>query len=364
MPETERWTEAFAGEGGEERSFRDLTYDRLLDGADSLPRGSVLLPDGSVVPGYPPIGRIHALGQGLARRFPDAFWAEEKIDGYNVRIARHGAGLYAFSRGGFVCPFSTDRLPDLLDPAIFDDEADLVLCAEIAGPDNPYLQGHPPQVTEDVALFVFDMLRKDTVGFLPQEERMARLDRYDLPAAPILGRYEPHETETVRELILTLDREGREGIVFKSDEDGGRRAKYSTARSNVQDIEAMSDALLDLPPEYFTNRLLRMALFMAEHGQRQNPEAERELGRAFLSGLLRATDMATRRGRVGHRFLCRFRERENACEFVDFLGGQSDPRAKFDDDVPRREGERWVVEFERIHPRMTGKLRQTLDEEG
>ena len=68
---------------------------------------------------------------GLRQQFPGYFWAEEKMDGYNVRVARVGDRVVAITRGGYLCPFTSDRLPDLLDLTIFEQHPDLIPCAEI-----------------------------------------------------------------------------------------------------------------------------------------------------------------------------------------------------------------------------------------
>ncbi|SEP08913.1 RNA ligase [Aquisalimonas asiatica] len=346
------------GKAVEER-FETLRYTRLVDSVDGYPRGSVILEDGTVIPGYPSIGRVQSLAAGLERHFGDAFWAEEKIDGFNVRIARYKDDLYAFSRGGFVCPFSTDRLPDLLDATILDDEPHLVLCAEIAGPENPYLEGCPPDIKEDVALFIFDMMDTATGHFLHQEHRMARLDYYTLPAARIFGRYGTQDVEPLRELILALDARGSEGLVFKAEREDVR-AKYVTGRSNIVDIALCGDQLLDLPPEYFTNRLMRLALFASEHGQMGDAALERQLGQAFIEGLGRAINRSREHGRVGIPFRCRFRRRRNAELFMAHMKATGGRRVHIAEDMPRREGDYWRLEFERELERMTGTLANTL----
>ncbi|MFV8834904.1 RNA ligase [Aquisalimonas sp.] len=339
--------------------FETLRYTRLVDTVGGYPRGSVVIDDGIVVPGYPSIGRVQSLAAGLERHFDDAFWAEEKIDGFNVRIVRHGDDLYAFSRGGFVCPFSTDRLPDLVDPAILDDEPGLVLCAEIAGPENPYLEGCPPDIKEDVALFIFDMMDTTSGHFLHQEHRMSRLDYYALPAARIFGRYRPMDVQPLRELILELDARGSEGLVFKAERDDVR-AKYVTGRSNIVDIALCGDQLLDLPPEYFTNRLMRLALFASEHQQMGDAALERQLGQAFLEGVGRAINRSREYGRVGIPFRCRFRRRRNAELFMAHMKATGGRRVHIAEDMPCWEDGYWRLEFERELERMTGTLANTL----
>ncbi|MEA5444998.1 RNA ligase [Gammaproteobacteria bacterium AB-CW1] len=341
------------------RQFQDIGYTRITDQIKKVPKGSVVLEDGSIIPGYPSIARIQALDPGLSKQFAGPFWAEEKMDGFNIRIFRHGEQVYALSRGGFICPFATDRMLDLLDEGIFQDHPDLVLCAELVGPDNPYLEGHSPQVQEDVGLFVFDMMEKNREGFLTQSRRMELLDQYALPRAEIFGRFTAGQRPEIADLILRLDEEGKEGLVLKP-EDQGQRAKYVTGRSNTYDFSVTGQGLLDLPPEYFTNRLLRMGLFMAEHGQQQDHERLAELGHALMLGLFRGIDISRRQSRVGSLYRCRFNRRDSADAFIRHIEETGGDRVKVYKGMPKRQGDYWLLEFERVHQRMTGFLNQAL----
>ncbi|MDQ2069775.1 RNA ligase [Natronospira bacteriovora] len=343
----------------ERLAFGGMAYARLTDEIRGVPKGSVVLPDGVVVPGYPSIARIQALDPGLGKQFDGPFWAEEKMDGFNIRIFAHEGEVHALSRGGFVCPFATDRMQDLLDPAIFEAHPNLILCAELVGPDNPYLEGHSPQVQEDVDLFIFDMMEQNREGFLSQEARMRYLREFNLPHAEIFGRFGPDDINKLGELILKLDEEGKEGLVLKP-EDQSQRAKYVTGRSNTYDFSVTGEGLLDLPPEYFTNRLMRMGLFMAEHGQQQDHERLSELGHALMQGLFRAIEISKDHNRVGSPFRCRFNQRENAYRFIQHIEDTGGQRVKVYDKMPRQEGDYWVLEFERVHQRMTGFLNQAL----
>lgn len=356
----EKLRQAFSSDKVQHLEFDGLAYERLTDSSGPVPRGSVRLPDGSVIPGYPSIGRIQTLASGLTRQFQGPFRAEEKMDGFNIRIVHHEGRLLAFSRGGFICPFSVDRVPEFLDPAIFDEKPALVVCAELAGPDNPYIEGAPPQVSTDIDLFIFDLMHRDAGGFLSLVDKHALIERYGLPAAADFGEFHPDQTEGIRELMRELDARGAEGVVFKSDAGDGTRAKYVTARSNIHDLELTSSALLDLPPEYFTNRLLRMALFMAENGQRGDRDLEWALGHSLLQGLFNAADSAGENGLVDHPFRCRFRDRANAERFIRFLKSTGGKHMRFPEDGLYQEGAFWVLEFRRVRDRMTSWLRHTL----
>ena len=339
--------------------YAALAYYRLLEPIAGYPRGSVVLPDGSVLPGYPSIGRIQSLEAGLPRQFHRPFWAEEKIDGFNVRILRWAGTIYAFSRGGYVCAFSTDRAPDFIEPAVFDAEPDLVLCAEIAGPDTPYLEGSTPRVERDVALFVFDLMRLGVPGFLNQTDKFALFERHGLPPAPIHGHFEPRDIDALGKLILRLDAEGAEGLVLKTD-DGRERAKYVTGGSCIADIRACAAQLLDLPPQYFTNRLTRLAIFLAEHPEMDRKATGHALGEALLAGLGEAVDKSRAQGRVGHVYRCRFREQASARRFIEHMRTTGGRHVRIGTEMPRREGDYWLLEFERVFDHMTGTLSSAL----
>lgn len=338
--------------------FAGVEYLRYADEFHGVPRGTVLL-DGVTLWGYPSIGRILALRTGLEEQFQAPFWAEEKIDGFNARIFRHGGEILALSRGGFICPFTTDRIRDLMDVRIFDDHPDLVVCAEVAGPDTPYMIGSPPFVTEDVQLFVFDMMRLNAQGFLTHDEKTALIGEYGLPAAPAFGRFTKDQWPAIRTLLLELNGQGREGVVFKEDSPRQRRCKYVTSDSSIQDIQATAHNMLQLPPEYFTLRILRLALFMQEEGIECDGEVHQRLGQAFLDGLFEAIEQFRREHRVYTTHRCRLRRKENAERLLTQIKRAS---GHMQVAVRRLEWENgyYVLAFDKVYPNMTGMFGHLL----
>jgi putative ATP-dependent DNA ligase len=333
-------------------------YLRVTDDLHELPRGSVIAGDRAVY-GYPHIGRILRLETGLAQQFEHPFRVEEKVDGYNVRIALLAGSVVALSRGGFVCPFTTDRLPDLIDLRLWDDRPDVVVCAEAAGPDQPYVVGHPPQVQEDVALFAFDLMQVSRHGLLPDEEADALLESYRIPRVARFGRFTAVDWRRVGELVRRLGAAGREGVVFKEMPPGGRRAKYVTGSSCIDDVLATVDNLPQLPAEYFTGRVLRLVLFLAEQGEDALPGARERLGEAFVDGLLGAVEAFRREHRVSHVHRCRLREKSSADRLIAHLRRAEGPIQVLERRL-EREGDHWVLEFEKVYTGMTGLLGHLL----
>ncbi len=141
------------GKGGiVEDEFEGIRYVRFRDSArGGFRRGTVVFENGDVVPGFPHIKRIVQLENGGVRRVfkgGEPFYVEEKVDGYNVRVVKVGRRILALTRGGgFVCPFTTERILDFVDEGFFRDYPDLVLVGgEMAGPESPYIVEGPPYV--------------------------------------------------------------------------------------------------------------------------------------------------------------------------------------------------------------------------
>ncbi|WP_204337701.1 hypothetical protein, partial [Klebsiella pneumoniae] len=63
-----------------------------------------------------------------------------------------------------------------------------------------------------------------------------------------------------------LNEEKREGVVLKEDSERDKRVKYITSYANLNDIRITSLNMLGLPADYYTNRLLRLVLFLEEEG--------------------------------------------------------------------------------------------------
>ncbi|MCP4867768.1 MAG: RNA ligase [Proteobacteria bacterium] len=228
---------------------------------------------------YPHIGRFFVLAEGIRANFTGAFSVEEKVDGYNVRIFRHRGRLLTLGRGGWICPFTMDRLPDLgeLDP-VFDAHPDLILCCEVAGP-NPYLRADPPRARDQLRLFVFDVMKVGGTSLEPVTVRDAILDQFDLPRVPVLGIYTPADVDAVADHVRALDAEGGEGIVMKSLTDRVR-GKYVTPSINLRDMEADAELIPELPGEFFESRLVRIALGIDGHADRGGRAAPRSRPRA------------------------------------------------------------------------------------
>ncbi len=362
VPDDELMQAAHDSGAVEHHETLGVAYQRFADSFRTVPRGTVILPEG-VMPGYPKIGRILSLGRGLAATFDGPFRLEEKIDGYNVRVAWSQGRILAFTRSGLVCPFTTDRLPDLVIPdrlnAFFAAHPRLILCAEVAGAANPYIDSHSVRVSNDVALFAFDIMALDREAFLPLAERDQLLERFGIPRVPMFGIFQAGDVERIRAIVRRLDDEGGEGVIAKHPHDPVR-VKYVTPSINVDDVRAEAPLEMELPPEYYVSRVVRMAIALRELGlERKRPELAAKLGHWLLAGFDRALSELERSGAVAKTFTCRVREEGTIDRLLQHLNaGSRTVRVK---ELGRRfEGDRWVVEFRKEFIRSTSILTSLL----
>ncbi len=165
------WNESLEGHSIVPDEFDGIAYYRIVKKVGELKKGTVVT-DSGIIYDFPRIARIMHLENGIKQAFDNPFYVEEKVDGYNVRIVKVLDQVFAFTRGSYVCPFSTDRLVDFFDyDNFFKKNPDLIVCGEIAGPESPYNRESPPYVTEDVSFFAFDIRTRNSDKQIPIEKR-------------------------------------------------------------------------------------------------------------------------------------------------------------------------------------------------
>lgn len=259
------WNESLEGHSVIPDEFDGITYYRIVKKVGELKKGTVVT-DSGIIYDFPRIARIMHLENGIKQAFSNPFYAEEKVDGYNVRIVKVQGHVLAFTRGCYVCPFSTDRLVDFFDyDNFFKENPDLIVCGEIAGPENPYNGESPPYVTEDVSFFAFDIRIKNSDRQIPMEKRYKLFDEYKIPTVKRFGKFIPSDIKDIKKYIQDLNEKGCEGLVFKPTEPSEKTVKYVTAGSCMRDMKVTSQLMTEYQAEFFTNRMLRSLFYLVEH---------------------------------------------------------------------------------------------------
>ncbi len=324
--------------------FDGICYCRVTKKVGALGKGSIVAKDG-IVFGFPSIARILHLENGVRNAYTQPFYVEEKVDGYNVRVARVQGRVLVFSRGAYVCPFSTDRIVDFFDvKKIFDDNPGMVVCGEFAGPDNPYNIEHPPYVKEDVRFFAFDLMMMNKPHKIPVDERYKIFDTYRIPTVRRFGRFSASDILALKRVVKELDETGCEGMVIKPTNPAEKILKYVTLGSCLRDINVTAPLMAEMASEFFTHRIIRAAMFIHEHGHSLEHEVFTQLGKVLLKPVHESVTKAAEGRLIDEKFLLRFREEKNIQRMMDHLYRC---KVKFDVLSKNKEDAYWHVKFAR-----------------
>ncbi len=335
-------------------NYDGVDYIRLKRDASGFLRGTVFI-KGMVIRGFQRIKRILSLEEGIKRYIKGAFYLEEKMDGYNIRVRRIGDRLFTFTRGGFVCPFTMDRVEEFIDPDFFSEHPHYTLCAEVVGPENPYNSEPVDFIKEDIEFFVFDIKGPDGKS-LPLEQRYALYERTGLRAVRRWGPFQAGDIETVRNIVVELDRNQREGIVIKS-VSGDEELKYVTASSCIRDIRATAHLITEIPAGFYIQRILRLSMIAREFGLKLEEPLFADTGRAFLEPLSESLEEVAGGERIKEFFRIRVNKRETIERLLLHLKkmGISAKVVSIE-----RRADKYAVTFYRSFPRGSRTLRRAL----
>ena len=280
-------------------------------------------------------------------------FAEEKIDGFNVRGIWTCGAVYALSRGGIVDAFSTEKLRELVPKKAFRER--VMLCGEMIG-NTPYTR---PADDFDVKYCIFDVYDLEDGDFISQEEKYGFLKEYRLEGVPRLGKFNRKtDLKKLRELALNVNKARKEGIVFKS-ENRGQVVKYVNPNADIEDIGNTVKQLFDMPIGYFNQRLLRSAMFVKEHGLDRGAYGK-ELGRAVYENFSRALGMLGKEGEIYDEFEIRVKNPAVWDELKSHMGKE----VRLEPVSRREEDGRTVIRFRKVYLRTSKKLREFVGGKG
>ncbi|MBI4214948.1 RNA ligase [archaeon] len=307
--------------------------------------------------GFPKIRRLYGLGSGLKRNFSSSFYAEEKMDGYNVRCARVGGSFTAVTKGGLPCPYSTQKLRKLDSSGFFADNPSLMLCGEVVGLANPYQTKSYPHA-RDFGFFVFDVRDRTSGRALPPEKRYQLLHKYGFTGVKVFGRYNARSGKKLLALVRRLGEAGGEGLVFKS-LDGQTQVKYTSSQSTNRDLRYAFRFPFDYAQAFFFRRLVREA-FQAHELGLQGAALRKEalkLGESILIPLVETIRMVARGKEVTEDFDLLVPSRDFGRAFVEHLRhlGVRASIAR-----TRKSGKQWRMRVKRHYPATNDKTRAYL----
>lgn len=340
--------------GKAEAMKEEINYIKFRSTYKGIERGTVIAPGRKIIWGFPHIKRIFTLEKGIKKNIKEnVVFIEEKIDGSNIRIAKIKGSIYAFSRGGFLDYFATEKSRGLGLEKFFEEHPKYVLCGEMIG-NTPYTK---PTKKFDVKLLVFDI--DDGHGnYLPCEMKYELLKKYNINSVPVLGKFSTDDFREIGKLVGQINRARKEGIVIKSE---GRLdvVKYVNTNADIDDIKNCAHLYFDMPSGFFNQRVLRSSFFIRDYNLDREKYAK-ELGSAYINGLIKALDIVS----SGRDIEEEFEILVNDANIWEKIRKHTGKEVKLTIIWKRKEGTKTRIRFTKTYLETTRKLRSYLNGKG
>ncbi|HMK53805.1 MAG TPA: RNA ligase [Methanobacteriaceae archaeon] len=275
-----------------------------------------------VVVGFPKIRRTLMLSPTLQDHFKDQVALEEKMNGYNVRITRVNSQIKAFTRGGYICPYTTKKANQIMDmDKFFEDHPQLVICGEMVGTDNPYVSHYYPEIGK-LGFRIFDVREKLTNTPLSVLEKRKLLEEYGLPPVRLFGIYDTAEAgQKVLEIVKELGKNNREGVVVKDPQMEIPPLKYTSSEAHALELEYAFSFPFDLGQAFLFSRIIRegfQSFEMKESDEEIKLRAQR-LGESILNPMLNTIKLIAREKIAAEDMVIEVDNPEEAEDFARYL---------------------------------------------
>ncbi|WP_048062469.1 RNA ligase [Methanococcus aeolicus] len=305
-----------------------------------IERGTILFLNENLdyIMGYPKIRRAMVLDPTLKNYFIDKIAIEEKLDGYNVRIAKiNNTEIVAITRGGRICPFTTKKALKFIDTKILNDYPDIMLCGEMIGLNNPYVPYYYPEVDnninyegdtsdnsndiENLGFYIFDIRNKETNKSLTISQKGELLKKYNLPHIQPIDIVNKEEISKIKEIILKLDHEKREGIILKDPDMVINPIKYTTHHTQCSDLSIAFTYMYDLGINFMFSRLVREGYQSIEFNENKEEMEQRakEIGESILYPMINTIKKVSKNETIREDFEIFMDNEEDLNEFLVYL---------------------------------------------
>lgn len=300
-----------------------LRFDKEIS---HIERGTVLYERDSsfeMINGFPKIRRAMVLDPTLKKHFIglQKVAVEEKMNGYNVRIATIKNDILAITRSGYVCPYTTHKAKEKLNLKFFDDFPELVLYAEMVGPDNPYISKNIYNV-KSVEFCVFDVREKNNGRPLSITKKQEILEKYGFFQTKFFGEI-PLETapEEIGKIVRELGEKEHEGVVIKDPEMILSPLKYTSSQSNCADLRHAFKFYNEAGRDYMLSRIVREGFQTVEWDESEAEFEKRckQLGKSILSPLRESIKSVAEGHRLYDEARIRVRDLQVVTDFQEYL---------------------------------------------
>ena len=300
-----------------------------------IERGTILFLNKNLdyIMGYPKIRRAMVLDPTLRNYFIDKIAIEEKLDGYNVRIAKINNEIVAITRGGRICPFTTKKALKFINTKILNDYPDIMLCGEMIGLNNPYVPYYYPEVDnninyednnkviENLGFYIFDIRNKETNIALTISQKEELLKKYNLPYIQPIDIVNKEDISKIKEIILKLDREKREGIILKDPDMVINPIKYTTHHTQCSDLSIAFTYMYDLGISFMFSRLVREGYQSIEFNENKKDMEQRakSIGESILYPMINTIKKVSKNEIIKEEFEIFVDNEEDLNDFLLYL---------------------------------------------
>ncbi len=284
---------------------------------------SIFIEPLDIVRGFPKISRTLMLYPALKKHFSSckSVAVEEKMNGYNVRVALIGDALVGLTRGGFVCPYTTEKANELVEREFFLDHPDLVLCGEMVGPDSPYVPKSFYDI-ESLEFYTFDIREKISGKPMSVMKRRKLVEEYGIKYVRLFGEYDVDDAHLdIARIIKEFGNSLHEGVVIKDPEMILPSIKYTSSQSNCADLRYAFEFYNDFGRDFFFPRICREAFQSVEWGEDEESRRRRcqRLGESILLPMIRTINKKKGGERIAETVQIRVRDLKTAREFEEHL---------------------------------------------
>jgi len=338
---------------------RLLRFEKETSGIEA---GTVVFETGEIVFGYPKIRRPLMLAAAIKRHFSDIVAVEEKMNGHNVRILSLNGEIVALTRGGFICPYSTEVASQKIPEDVFEKNPQMVLCGEMVGPENPYVSTaiYP---TDSIDFYLFDIAEKNCRNTLGVHKTHEFAEEFGLQATAFLGEFHKESAaDRIKRIVIKLGRQGREGVVMKDPENIMPPLKYTSSPSNCSDLAVAFRYYNDYALDFFVSRAVREGYQSVEWNETQEERAARalSLGESILMPLVDTIKRAQQGEDIVQKVQIRVKSLQTARDFEYHLR-RSGIRTIFEPPEPDDDG--YLVRITKLVMSTNDKTQALLDGE-
>ncbi len=302
----------------------DLDAIQFRKGLGNVEAGTMVINGDliEVIRGFPKIRRTLMLHPALEKHFPNEVAVEEKMNGYNVRIAMIDHRIIAFTRGGYICPYTTRKASEILKlDEFFQEHPEMVICGEMVGTLNPYVSHYYPEVGK-LGFRIFDLREKLTNNPLPVIAKRELLEEYGLEPVRLLGIFPVDKApENIMNIVKDLGANNREGVVMKDPQMQLEPLKYTSSQAQASELEYALSFPFDLAQAFLFSRIVREGFQAHEMDESDDELRERALrmGESILYPMLETIKRVKKGDLAAEDLIIEVKNQQEADEFIRHL---------------------------------------------